>query len=56
MPPTLDVAAWLRELKLEQYDAAFRDNAVDGEVLPDLTDADLQQLGVLLGGPRQRFP
>jgi len=32
MPPTLDVAAWLRELKLEQYDAAFRSNAVDGEV------------------------
>jgi SAM domain (Sterile alpha motif) len=34
MLPTLDVAAWLRELKLEQYDGEFRDNAVDGEVFP----------------------
>jgi class 3 adenylate cyclase/tetratricopeptide (TPR) repeat protein len=49
MAPGLDVAAWLMELNLEQYDAAFRDNAIDGEVLSELTDADLQQLGVLLG-------
>ena len=49
MVPTIDVAAWLRELKLEHYEAAFRDNAVDGEVLSHLTDADLQQIGVLLG-------
>ena len=49
MAPTIDVAAWLRELRLENYEAAFRDNAVDGEVLCHLTDADLQQLGVLLG-------
>src|SRR5690348_5078476 len=49
MVPTIDVAAWLRELKLEHYEAAFRDNAVDGEVLSHLTDADLRQIGVLLG-------
>ena len=29
--------------------AAFRDNAVDAGVLPDLSDGDLAQLGVLLG-------
>ena len=44
-----DVAAWLRDLGLERYEAAFSDNAVDGEALPDLTDADLEKLGVLLG-------
>ena len=44
-----DIAAWLRELGLDRYEAAFRDNAIDAEVLPDLTDADLQKLGVLLG-------
>src|SRR5215467_5966199 len=49
MVPTIDVAAWLKELRLEHYEAAFRDNAVDGEVLSHLTDADLQQIGVLLG-------
>lgn len=45
----MDIAAWLRRLGLEQYQQAFCDNAIDGEVLPDLTDADLQQLGILLG-------
>ena len=32
----MDVAAWLRGLGLEQYARAFRDNDVDGEVLPEL--------------------
>jgi class 3 adenylate cyclase/predicted ATPase len=45
----VDVATFLRGLGLEQYEQAFRDNALDGEVLPDLTDADLAALGVLLG-------
>jgi hypothetical protein len=33
----IDVARWLRQLGLEQYEAAFRHNEVDGNVLPDLT-------------------
>ncbi|TIV89341.1 MAG: hypothetical protein E5V78_01470, partial [Mesorhizobium sp.] len=45
----MDIAAWLRRLGLEHYEQALRDNAIDAEVLPELTDADLQQLGVLLG-------
>ncbi|TGT65366.1 adenylate/guanylate cyclase domain-containing protein [Mesorhizobium sp. M2E.F.Ca.ET.166.01.1.1] len=49
MGAAVDIAAWLRRLGLEQYQQAFRDNAIDGEVLPELTDADLQQLGILLG-------
>ena len=32
-----DVAAWLRGLGLDQYEAAFRDNGVDAPVLPELT-------------------
>jgi hypothetical protein len=34
---SLDVADWLRGLGLEQYASAFRDNAIDAEVLPSLT-------------------
>jgi class 3 adenylate cyclase len=34
---------------LERYEEAFRDNAIDAEVLPELTDADLEKLGVVLG-------
>ena len=49
----MDVASWLRSLGLEQYEAAFRDNAIDDSVLPDLTDQDLEKLGVLLGHRRK---
>ena len=46
----MDVAAWLHGLGLGQYERAFRDNAVDDAVvLRELTEADLEKLGVLLG-------
>jgi hypothetical protein len=45
----MDLGGWLRSLGLEQYEAIFRENAIDAEVLPDLTDQDLEKLGVLLG-------
>jgi class 3 adenylate cyclase/predicted ATPase len=45
----MDVGDWLRSLGLAQYEKSFRENAIDAEVLPDLTDADLEKLGVLLG-------
>jgi class 3 adenylate cyclase/predicted ATPase len=45
----MDVSTWLRNLGLERYESAFRENAIDAEVLPELTDADLEKLGVLLG-------
>src|SRR6202008_1574134 len=49
----MDVASWLRSLGLEQYEATFRDNAIADSVLPDLTDQDLEKLGVLLGHRRK---
>ena len=45
----MDVGAWLRNLGLGQYETAFRKNEIDAEVLADLTDADLEKLGVLMG-------
>jgi class 3 adenylate cyclase len=45
----MDVAAWLRCLGLEQYEKLFRENDVDAEVLGDLTDGDLEKIGVSLG-------
>jgi class 3 adenylate cyclase len=45
----VDIAGWLHDLGLERYEQAFCDNAIDAEVLPALTDADLEKLGVLLG-------
>ncbi|UPK38194.1 AAA family ATPase [Bradyrhizobium sp. 186] len=45
----MDLEKWLRGLGLQQYIVAFRDNGIDAEVLPELTDADLEKLGVVLG-------
>jgi len=45
----MDIAAWLRDLSLERYAEAFRDNAIELEVLPELSEADLEKIGVLLG-------
>jgi hypothetical protein len=49
----MDLGGWLRSFGLEQYETAFRENAIDAEVLPDLTDQDLEKLGVLLGHRRK---
>src|SRR5271165_6326031 len=46
---TMDIGVWLGSLGLGQYEAAFRDNSIAADVLPDLTDGDLAQLGVNLG-------
>jgi class 3 adenylate cyclase/predicted ATPase len=45
----VDVAAWLRDLGLARYEEAFRDNDIDAEVLGELTDTDLEKLGISLG-------
>jgi class 3 adenylate cyclase len=49
----MDIVVWLRSLGLEQYEATFRENAIDFSVLPDVTDQDLEKLGVLLGHRRK---
>ncbi len=41
----MDLGAWLRSLGLERYEAAFRENEIDGTVLPSLTAEDLKDLG-----------
>ena len=45
----MDVDAWLEGLGLGQYARLFRDHAIDPDVLPDLTDGDLEKLGIPLG-------
>ena len=50
-----EITDWLRKLGLEQYAPAFRDNAIDSNVLPRLTAEDLKDLGVTLVGHRRRL-
>jgi hypothetical protein len=45
----LDIDGWLRGIGLEQYAQTFRDNAIDADVLCDLTDEHLRELGLPLG-------
>jgi SAM (Sterile alpha motif) domain-containing protein len=44
----VEIGVWLRGLGLERYEAAFRGNDVDAEVLLELTADDLISLGVTL--------
>ena len=45
----MDIDGWLRGIGLEQYAQTFRDNAIDADVLCDLTDEHLRELGLPLG-------
>ncbi len=49
----MDLGGWLRSLSLERYEATFRANAIDVDVLCDLTDQDFEKLGILLGHRRK---
>jgi class 3 adenylate cyclase/tetratricopeptide (TPR) repeat protein len=51
----MDIGAWLRELGLEQYKAAFHANAVDAEILPTLTGEELRDIGVSSIRDRRRL-
>ena len=45
----MEISTWLRGLDLAQYEPIFRENAIDVEILPELTETDLEKLGVVLG-------
>lgn len=49
MTGAVDVGAWLEALSLSKYVEIFVENDVDLDVLPDLEEADLAELGVSLG-------
>jgi class 3 adenylate cyclase/predicted ATPase len=51
----MDIGGWLRSLGLEQYEAAFRENAIDDSVLSSLTAEDLKELGVDAVGHRRKL-
>ncbi len=51
----MDIGAWLRGLGLARYEAAFRDNEIDVDVLATLTAQDLEELGVGSVGHRRKL-
>jgi SAM domain (Sterile alpha motif) len=46
-------AAWLEELGLAQYAEVFAEQAIDFGVISDLTEVDLEKLGIPLGHRRR---
>src|SRR5438445_3882160 len=47
------IADWLEKLGMSEYARLFAENRIDFSVLPDLTDQDLEKLGVVLGDRRK---
>ncbi len=45
----IDVGDWLKEIGLAHYADLFADNAIDGDVLAELTEEHLKELGLPLG-------
>ena len=45
----MDVGRWLRSIGLGQYEAVFRENQIETDVLSELRDQHLKDLGVALG-------
>ena len=52
----MDIDGWLRGIGLEHYVQTFRDNAIDADVLCDLTDEHLRELGLPAWGTAQVGP
>jgi hypothetical protein len=49
----LQIADWLEKLGMSEYALRFAENRIDFFALPDLTDSDLKDLGVVLGDRRK---
>jgi SAM domain (Sterile alpha motif) len=44
-----EIAEWLDKLGMSEYAQRFAESRIDASVLPDLTDQDLKDLGIVLG-------
>src|SRR5262249_14561369 len=45
----MDIGGWLRNLGFGRYEPVFIENAIDSDVLSELTESDLEKLGIPLG-------
>ena len=52
-PTPQPIADWLQKLDLGQYAQYFVENEITLSILPDLTDADLKELGISALGHRR---
>ena len=52
---TMAISDWLNELGLGEYTETFIDNAIDTELLRELSDDDLKEMGISALGHRKRL-
>jgi class 3 adenylate cyclase/tetratricopeptide (TPR) repeat protein len=45
----MDMGKWLRDAGFERYEPLFAEHAIDADVLPELTETDLEKLQIPLG-------
>jgi len=50
-----DLGRWLEQIGPGEYASLFAEHAIDPEVLPGLTDANLKETGVPLGHRKKRL-
>ena len=50
-----EIADWLRGLGFEQYTRCFAENDIDSSILRDLSDEDLEKIGVASFGHRRKL-
>jgi class 3 adenylate cyclase/tetratricopeptide (TPR) repeat protein len=51
----MDVGGWLRNLGLDKYEAVFRENGIDDQVLRHVKAEDLKEIGVATVGDRRKL-
>jgi class 3 adenylate cyclase/tetratricopeptide (TPR) repeat protein len=51
----VDIKQWLEGLSLGRYAQSFAENGIDFDALPDLTDQDLEEIGVTMLGHRRKL-
>src|SRR5215472_6188115 len=54
-PPMHQIADWLEKIGLGQYAQRFAENDIDFDILSDLTDQDLEKMGVTSVGHRRKL-
>jgi len=52
---TNDISDWLESIGLEKFEEAFQNNDITLDILPELTNADLKEMGINSLGDRKRI-
>ena len=54
-PRVESITEWLKSIGLEKYEADFLRNDITPDILPEITDADLKDMGINSVGARKRI-